>query len=305
MREIEFSIVIPVYQSEKSLGILCDEIVSFFNERSYTFEIVLVDDHSSDNVWQEILELKKKYQNEIVAIRLAKNFGQNGATLCGIDNASGSNIITIDDDLQIKPSEIEKLLKRQAETNADVVYGTYNQQEGLIRRLGSNLIKGAYRSNEGSGKIGSSFRLIRENVVLSLKNHSHDHLFINQVIAWYTNDIELVEVEKSQRAEGKSGYSLYKLIGIGLRLIFYYSSIPLKIAIYLGISTAVICMFIAAYYVYKKYAHGAEMGFTAIIVSLFAIAGVIITFISILAIYINRLYNSRVKKPHYSIKVKH
>lgn len=302
---LKYSVIVPVYQSQETLEELCQGLVRTMNEIGELYEIILIDDHSQIETWNEILRIKKAHNDVIIAVRLSKNFGQNGATLCGIDLCRGEDIITIDDDLQVDPLDIKSLITVQRETSADVVYGSApSEKQPFIRKIGTKGLKWVFRKREGNSRLGSSFRYIKKNIKESLKHHSHDHLFVNQVISWYTDDIATTEVKKSPRKTGKSGYSFWKLFRIGLRLIFYYTSIPLRFAIFVGLTAAFVCFLIAGYYLYKKYAFGAELGFTAIIVSIYGAAGVIITFISVLAVYINRMYNSRVRKPHYSVKVK-
>lgn len=302
---LKYSVVVPVFQSKETLSELCQSLIETMNGIGEPYEIILIDDHSEIETWNEILRIKKANKDILIAIRLSKNFGQNGATLCGIDISRGEDVITIDDDLQVDPTEIKTLIALQKETSADVVYGNSpSEKQPFIRKLGTKTLKWIFTKREGNSKLGSSFRYIKRNVKESLMHHSHDHLFVNQVISWYTDDIVSAEIEKTPRKAGKSGYSFWKLFRIGLRLIFYYTSIPLRFAIFIGLSAAFVCFLIAGYYLYKKYAFGAELGFTAIIVSIYGATGVIISFISVLAVYINRMYNSRVRKPHYSVKVK-
>ncbi|MBL4669827.1 MAG: glycosyltransferase [Flavobacteriales bacterium] len=302
---MDISVIVPVYNSLESLESLFIEVQKVMKKLNKSFEVVFVEDHSSKESWNELLRLKKQHGDSVSLIRLTKNFGQNGATLCGIDQARGNKIITIDDDLQTPPSEIEKLLAIHEDTEADVVYGTYpDENQSFLKNIGTKTIKKIFSGVEGGSRIGSSFRFIDGNIKESLRYHSHDHLFINQVISWYTSDIETVEVVKNERFDGVSGYSYYKLFRIGLRLIFYYTSIPLRFIITIGIIGSIISFSFAGYYLYLRYSLGSELGFTPIIVAIFAATGLILFSVSVLGIYINRLYASRVRKPHYSIKIK-
>lgn len=303
MEQIDFSIVVPVYKSVASLSVISAAAGEIMTGLGKSYELIFVEDHGSEESWQELLRLRSADPGHLRIIRLARNFGQNGATMCGIDESRGEWIITIDDDLQTHPAEILKLIRFQQEAGTDVVYGIApTQQNGWFRRNGSRFFKRIFSGGQSSTPIGSSFRLLNRNVVSSLKNHSQDHLFINQVITWYTNDIGLVEVEHNPRKEGKSGYSLWKLFLLALRLTIYYTSIPIKIMIGLSIATSLAIVGLALYYIYYQLAHGS-------IIDLFMIAvlmamGVIAASISVFGVYINRIYSARVKKPNYSIKIK-
>ncbi len=303
MNDIDFSIVVPVYKSVDTLVQICAGVAELMQELGKSYELIFVEDHGSEASWQELLKLKKADPDHLKIIRLSKNFGQNGATLCGIDEAVGNKVVTIDDDLQVLPSEIKKLLDCQVEENTDVVYGTFSkQQSSWLRRVGSRMIKRIFGGKNSTAPIGSSFRLINRNVVSMLKNHSQDHLFINQVITWYTNDIRQVEVAHNSRQEGKSGYTFWSLFLLSLRLILYYTSIPMKIMIFLSTLTAFGILALAVYYVYYQLDNSNQLDFFMLTV-LIAMA-VISGSISVFGVYINRIYSARVKKPNYSIKIK-
>lgn len=282
---------------------LFEGIRSVMRDFSASYEVIFVEDDGSEASWQTLLELKRKNPNEVKIIKLSRNFGQNGATLCGLDQAMGNRVITIDDDLQSPPNQIADLIQEMDEKDADVVYGVYPKSKtSWVRKVGGNIIKRLFNKNQGGASIGSSFRLIKRHILERIQFHSQDHLFINQIITWYTLNIHFVEVEHHEREEGKSGYSLFKLIGISLRLILYYSSIPLKIMVFFCILTALAILGMTIYYLYYQWDNGQQIDLfmIAVLIAMSVIAGSI----SVFGVYINRIYSSRVKKPNYSIKIK-
>jgi glycosyltransferase involved in cell wall biosynthesis len=241
----------------------------------------------------------------VTIIRFTKNFGQNGATLCGIDQAKYNYVITMDDDMETPPKEIGKLIERYLEEKPDVIFGMPAKAKiSAVRRIGGNGLKKFFGLFESGTSIGSSFRMISPWIVNHVRNHSHDHLFINQVISWYTTDIAAVETESLKRTEGKSGYSFTRLLMIGFRLIFHYTSFPLKALIFTGFLIATTCFVIGSYYIYRKVAFGALGGYTSLIVSIFFTTGMILAGMSVLGIYVKRIYDSRIKKPNYLVKIK-
>jgi glycosyltransferase involved in cell wall biosynthesis len=299
---IDYSFIIPVYKSVSSLEPLYHGIKDLMTEMDFSYEAIFVEDNGSDESWKKLLELKKRFPETITLIKLTKNFGQNGATLCGIDAALGNMLITLDDDLQVHPSEMKKLIRRQQETQADLIYGVYSEKtNSWLRNLGSGLIKKIFRSAEEGSNIGSSIRLITANIAGHLRNHTQDHLFINQVISWYTFDVQFVNVLRNPRFEGRSNYSLLQLFSIAFRLMFLYTALPLKIMIGVCIISSVVSFGLASYYIYKHFAFGQGLGFLVIIVIAIAL---ILASISIMGIYLNRIYASRVRKPHYAVKLK-
>lgn len=287
-----------------SLEPLFKGVQEVMNELASSFELIFVEDNGSDESWEELVRLKNIYPDLIRIIRLSRNFGQNGATLCGIDEAIGDKIITIDDDLQTPPSEIKKLIEAHRNHKIDVVYGKQSdQQTSWPRRIGARLVKQIFNQNQGGTSVGSSFRLIDTHVAERLRFHSQDHLFINQVISWYTLNFKFVEVEHDNRKEGKSGYSLFNLIAISFRLIFYYTSIPLKIIVFLCALFAITASILGIYYLYQTIGLGLEE--KTILFVIFSTIGLLLGSISVFGVYLNRIYSSRVKRPNYAIKIKH
>lgn len=300
--DIEYSIVIPVYNSISTLEPLYKGIESVMKGLSKSFEVIFVDDASKESTWQELLRIKETHSN-ISLIRLSKNFGQNGATLCGIDSSVGKRVITIDDDLQTNPESIKSLIEVMDKNKADVVYGAFPKaKNNRFRNFASKMVKRIFDKSQGGGALGSSFRLIEGHIADRIKFHSQDHLFINQVIPWYTVNIEHVEIPHDKRREGESGYSLLKLFSLSLKLIFYYTSIPLVIMIFLCGLGAISIVAMISYYLYYQSISGRPVDYfvLAVLVSMVIISGSIAVF----GVYINRIYSSRVKKPNYSIKVK-
>jgi glycosyltransferase involved in cell wall biosynthesis len=297
-----YSIVIPVYKSVDSLEPLYDGIASTMKELNVKFEVLFIDDNGSNESWNKLLQIKNHNPTCVTLIKLNKNFGQNGATLCGINEAKGDIILTIDDDLQVHPSELKKLIEKHIQDKCDVIYGVYEEKSSsAIRNLGSNLIKKIFNKSENGSNVGSSIRLLTSNIAKHLQNHSQDHLFINQIISWYTFDVQFVEILRNPRYEGKSGYSIWQLFLIAFRLLFLYTSIPLKIMIVLCVISSIVSLALASFYIYQHFVLGNGLGFLSLIVVAISL---ILASLSVMGIYLNRIYESRVRKPHYAIKLK-
>lgn len=297
-----YSVVVPVYNSQDTLVELYGQLLSFFTAASQRFEVVFVDDCSTDNSWHVIETLKKEYEG-ITAIKLSKNSGQHHATSCGILHTEGAFIITIDDDLQIKPAEIEKLIIKQTETGADVVYGIYPQKKhSLIRNWGSRLFEAIFKKYAQTISKGSSFKLIKSGIALKVAAHNIKHLYIDEIINWYTHRIATTEVEHHPRHFGKSGYTLFGLIFMSLNYIVNYTILPLRLMTYLGFFSSLISFIIGLYFIYRKVFFGAELGFTALITAIFFSTGILLFCFGIIGEYIRRLFDVTYNKPTYNIE---
>jgi undecaprenyl-phosphate 4-deoxy-4-formamido-L-arabinose transferase len=301
---VEISVVVPVFNSVETLKPLYERIAATLFSHGKAFEVIFVEDGGPVESWNELKKIKNEFPETVTIIRLGRNYGQNAATVCGVTNAKGATVITIDDDLQTPPEEIGKLLTAFERTQAAAIFGVTPQQSNpFFKRLGSYLIKKIFDWVDGAD-IGSSFRLISPELKEKLNKQAHDQLFLNQVIHWYTDEIEKVEVEHHSRTEGRSGYSFLGLTGLALRLIFFYTDFPLRVMSIVGLLVSVVCFGLGIYYIYEKLVDGAEAGFASIITAIFFATGIIILCLSILGAYISRIYSDRIRKPVYSIKTR-
>lgn len=166
MSACNYSLVIPVFNSEKSLRELFTRVTNTFQKIGQSFEIIFVEDGSQDESWNEVTKLKQEFPDIVRGIRFTKNFGQHNALLCGFRFTKGEWVITMDDDLQTPPEEISKLINKINETKADLVYGKYEtKQHSLMRNTGSRLLKRLAPYASGNTTEGSSFRIISKDIV--------------------------------------------------------------------------------------------------------------------------------------------
>jgi len=301
-QSLDITVVVPVFNSVQTLEPLFKRIRSVMELEQLTFEVLFVEDGGANESWAELKRIKASYPEQIRLVRFARNYGQNAATVCGISQALGANIITIDDDLQTPPEEIPKLLKAQKQSGADVVFGVTSEQNNpFVKRAGSSALKWIFKWIDGSD-LGSSFRFIGQQLKEKLVKQSHDQLFLNQVIHWYTDEIVKVEVVHESRSEGNSGYSVLGLLRISVKLIFFYTDFPLRVMSIAGLIFAAVCFGLGVYYIYERLVLGAAPGFASIITAIFFATGIIMICLSVLGAYISRIYADRIRKPVYSIK---
>lgn len=299
-----YSIVVPVYNSCKTLEELAARIRKTFESLKIDYELILVDDGSLDNSWATMLKLKKEFPAHLKIIRFVRNFGQHNALLCGIKHADGDFIITIDDDLQHPPEEMVKLIQKQEQTRAELVYGCYHRnQHDIIKVAAGNLVSNISKIRSKIPGKGSSFRLFTRNLGQQIFEHRQSFVYIDELLLWYTNDISFVTVEHHKRKAGKSGYSKIKLLALGLNLMWHYTAIPLKIMIYSGFFISTLSFFAAVYFILKKVlVHTAPQGYTSLIVAILFSTGIIVLSLGIIGEYMVRIYHVHNKKPSYAVK---
>lgn len=295
------SVVIPVFNSEKTLSPLFLRIQNAFRIMAIDLEIVLINDGSTDQSWEIIESLVSRNPGNTTGINLATNYGQHNATLCGFRYCKFEHVLTIDDDLQFQPEDIDKLVGAMRETNADVIYGIPTIKEHhLIRNAGSSLAK--YLSFK-LPKNSSSFRLIKDRIVKEILDHPYHQqsIFIDLVMNWHTSYIRHIPVNHIKRKEGNSNYSLAKLFRMYLDIIINYTAFPLKVITYFGLATSLLTLFMGIRFIYKKVFFDVPLGYTSIIVSTLFSTSIILFSLGIIGQYIYRLYMVQSKKPSYSI----
>lgn len=303
MKPYDYSVVVPVYNSEQFLVQLFARTKALFDKLGGSFQMVLVDDASKDHSWAQILKLKEQHPQQIKAIRLAGNCGQQKATLCGINNSEGKMVVTIDDDLQIPPEEIEKLIEEYRNTRAELIYGLFDsKRHSLLRNLGSwtfNKIFALFASTSGKG---SSFRLMTSDIAKRFGSVNQKHLLLDEVLHWFTGNISYVKVNHNERAGGSSGYTILKLVAISLRYIVYYTVVPLRLMTYIGFLSSLVSFIVGVVFLYNRLVSDVQLGFTAIIVAISFSTSVILFSLGIIGEYISRFYVSEFTRPVYEIK---
>jgi len=299
----KISVVVPVYNSGKVLNDLFEAIDKVFTGINTPFQLVLVDDCSQDNTWEVIKELKQCNPGKITAIGMAKNFSQHNAIFCGLHHCTGDLVITMDDDLQHPPDEIPVLIKKQAENNADLVYGvSAHYYRSAVRNATSKGFKATTRLTSAHYTGGSSFRILRRDLVKKLITHSQQFVFMDELLSWYTSKIEYVEVSHQPSKLGISRYSGGALVRLYFNLVFGYNATLLKMITYLGVSSSLISFLIGTFFIIKKLFFHVRIGFTGVVVSITFTGGVILLSIGIIGEYLRRMYSILNERPQYSIR---
>lgn len=226
---MKVSIVIPCYNSERSIAELVNEIICNIENKWY-YQIILVNDGSLDNTWNEIVELHKE-QNNIIGINLSKNYGQHAARMAALDYVSGDYIIFMDDDGQHPAFGIERIVNKLYE-GFDVVYARFpTKKENFYRRCGSwlNELMAVHVIGKPKDVVQSSFFGITQYVALELKKYTSPFVYIFGGIMDITKNIANVDIEQKERKYGKSGYTLKKLIRLWNNGFYGFSLNSIKI----------------------------------------------------------------------------
>ena len=296
-----YSVVVPVYNSEHTLGELYTRLEKVFRETlKEDFELILVDDGSKDRSFEIMKELREK-DRRVRIIQMARNFGQHPALLCGFAHVRGEFVITMDDDLQHQPEELPKMVRTMQERpDVDVIIASYEgRKHGPIRKLGTKF--SVWATSKMLGKDPSlqitSYRLIRRFLVdAMIKTNTYLPQIGNLLII-------NVPVQHADRAYGKSGYSFKRLVKDLIYDITAHTAFPLLLVRNIGIVSFLASAVMAIYYLVRYFTLGVSVqGWTSLMLVMLAFFGLILLSIGIMGIYLMNILNEAKKMPHYVIR---
>ena len=299
---LNLSIVIPVYRSGQSLAELYRRLVSVLESAEPSFEIIFVEDCGGDDSWRLICEISAK-DNRVRGIQLSRNFGQHAATICGFAQATGKWIATLDDDLEQQPEFLPSLYEKALEGH-DLVYGIYAQRTHTTwRNLTSAVARWLFAKAIPSLNYSyTSFRLIRGDLARELQRFDSPFPFVDGYLSWLTNRCANVEVPHGMRENGKSNYTLRKLLTHTINIFVTFSDLPLRLASWIGLLTFLMGMVWLAV-IFLRYVVGgiSVSGFASIMVAILLFGGVQLLVLGIFGEYLGRMNFKSSRKPLFLI----
>jgi len=291
------TIVVPVYNSINTLKTLVHSIKSTMTTANLPFELILVDDGSTDGSFDEIKRLSKVH-SFIIGIRLSRNFGQQAATFIGLESSKGEYIAIIDDDLQDPPELLPDFFQRLYQ-EADVVYGIRRKRkENFVVKF---LYKAFYYILRKLSKVAipvnaGDFCVMKRRVVDNMLRFQEANPFLRGIRAWIGFKQIGIEYQRRARKQGKSGYTLKKYFNFALSGILSFSYIPLRISLYLGIISAFLCFGFGIHVFYLWALRPFDVpGYASLILIITFMGGIQMITIGIIGEYLARL-NENVRK---------
>ncbi|RJO59851.1 glycosyltransferase [candidate division WS5 bacterium] len=302
---ILLSVLIPVYNSEKTISRLVEELIRDIAPM-FRLEIVLVNDNSCDRSEEVCIALFYKYKETIKYYSLAKNVGEHNAVMAGLNRITGDYVVIMDDDFQNPTSEVLKLVDKALNDKCDVVYSYYDEKKHpFFRNLGSRFNDKAANLMLKKPKdlYMSSFKLLNKFLVNEIVKYKAPFPYIDGIILQITDHIGKVKVEHSSRKEGRSGYTFRKLVSLWLNMFTNFSILPLRISIVLGLILASLGFVFGVSIAVEKFLNpNVPLGFTSLFVSISVFGGIQLIMLGMVGEYIGRIFLSLNKKPQYTIK---
>ncbi len=299
------SIVVPVYRGAATIGTLVAALEKLSPEGG--LEVVLVNDGSPDNSGEVCRALVKSAAVPLVYVEHSRNFGEHNAVMTGLRHATGRYVITMDDDLQNPPEEVLKLYDHARLGAWDVVYTRYaHKQHAAWRNLGSRFANKVadWLLDKPPGLYLSSFRCMSELVVRSVTRYRGPYPYVDGLIMQMTQRIDSIEVRHLPRANGRSNYTLKRLVRLWLNLATSFSLAPLRIGIIAGaIIAALGTIGAVATIIEALFRHDTPSGWASTMTVILLLAGVQFTMLGVMGEYIGRTFLSANGKPQGTVRL--
>jgi len=298
------SVVIPLYSEGAGLGPLLEAVRERMQEIGERWELVLVDDGSTDDTWARIREASEGMPN-LGAVRLSRNFGKEAAICAGLEVATGEAVIVMDGDLQHPPELLPLMVRRWRETGCDVVEAvkTAHRRDAFSGRLLSRFFYASMRLFSGFDLKGASdFKLVTRRVVDAWLRLGERNLFFRGMIAWLGFHHEEIAFEVPRKPRRRSRWSTRRLFHLGTTGITAFSSAPLRAASLLGVLFLLFALGLGAHTLWMKLAGHAVEGFTTVIILQLFIGSLLMLFLGIIGEYIARIYEEVKGRPRYLVQ---
>lgn len=303
----KISFIIPCYGSEKTVGIVIEEIERKVKEKEkqYTYEIIAVNDQSPDNVWNVLKEIAKN-NKKIKLINLAKNMNRPGALMAGMSKVTGDYIVLMDDDGQCPMDNLWDLIK-PLEEGHDVSIAKYPQyKQSIFKSFGTIVNRKMTEIVIGKPKDLSftNFSAMKRYIVEEIKQYKNPYPYMTGLLLRTTSDIVNVKMEERERISGSTNFTLRKMLNLWINGFTAFSVKPLRISTVIGIITALVGFIYGIYIIlHKLFVHSAVLqGYSSTMAIILFIGGIIMMMLGIIGEYIGRIYISINNSPQYVIK---
>ncbi|GAB4174956.1 MAG: glycosyltransferase family 2 protein [Thalassobaculales bacterium] len=297
-RPFALSIVVPVYRGAQSVPVLVEALSGL--EVPGGLEIVLVNDGSPDNSLAVCRELADRATVAITVVNHARNYGEHNAVMTGLAHARGDYVITMDDDLQNPPEEVVRLWRHAADNGLDVVYTYYAvKQHAWWRNLGSRFTNWCADQllDKPKGLYLSSFRCMSAFVAEQVLRYRGPYPYVDGLIMQVTTNIGRLEVRHLARAEGRSNYTLRRLVRLWLNMFLGFSVAPLRISALAGIALSALGFLGFVLIVLEAVFRETPPGWASIMAATLLLSGVQMIMIGVVGEYVGRLFLTLNNKP--------
>jgi len=302
---MQFSIVVPCYNEEDVLPKFIERVSAVINKEEYQdSEVILVDDGSSDNTWQNISDISQK-DVRFKGVKLSRNFGHQLALSAGLSESKGEKVFVCDADLQDPPELLIEMNKRMTLEDADVVYGMRNSREGetKFKKATASIF---YRLLDKLSDVDmpldtGACRLIKRHIVTLLGGMPEHDRFIRGMITWLGFKQVPYVYNRESRAAGETKYTFGKMISFATDAIIGFSMLPLRFSVYLSMMMLFLMGVVLVYTVFSWLFLESVPGWASTLLIVSFIAGMQFLILGVIGEYVGRLYIQNKARPLFII----
>lgn len=301
------SIVTPIYNEERNVLLFYKTLVETLKKLPYQFEVILVDDGSTDNSAEAVKRLKPKANVDPVPVFLSRNFGKEIAVTAGLAQAAGDAVIVLDSDLQHPIDKIPEFIEKW-KSGVDVVIGVRatSAHADVVRSVGSKLFYRIINKISETNIIPHStdYRLLDRAVVDEFNKFTERNRITRGLIDWLGFERDIVEFDTNERQHGEPSYKLSKLIGLGVCSFVSHSLFPLRIVGYFGVLMSLVSASLGAFIIIEQFVLGDPWGLqvsgTAMVtVAVLFVCGVILVSLGTISLYLATIHTETLNRPLY------
>lgn len=306
VKRMKISFIIPCYASEKSIGLVIDEIKEKVAEKEeYDYEIIAVNDFSPDHEWEVLSEIAKA-NPKVKAINLAKNGGRHNALMCGCHYAKGDYIVFIDDDQQCPCDRLWDLISPLESGKYDVAIAKYpHKKQSGLKNFGSkvNDIVANWLLGKDKELKFSNFSVMKAFVKDEIIKYTNPYPYLSGLMLRATNRVINVEMEERERTIGVGHYSFKKSFSLWMNSFTAFSVKPLRLATGCGLVASAIGCIWGVYTIIRKLLDmNIQMGYSSTMAAILFIGGMIMFMLGLIGEYIGRIYISINNSPQYVVR---
>ena len=304
---MQTSVVIPVFNEEENLPELIRRSLAACEQLGAPFEIILVDDGSRDDSAQLISKAAEKNDGKIVGVLLNRNYGQHAAVMAGFSHARGEYVITLDADLQNPPEEIPRVVEKMREGYDVVGSVRQNRKDSFFRTLPSKMVNKVVQKSTGvlMTDYGCMLRGYTREIVETMCQCRERSTFIPVLANTFAHKVTEIPVDHSERAEGDSKYSFWRLINLQFDLLTSITTFPLRVLSVIGGIISAFGIGLGLLILILRLLHGADWaadGVFTLFAILFVFVGAQFIGLGLLGEYIGRIYHDVRDRPRYFVR---
>ena len=301
---MDISVVVPLYNEEESLPELFAWIERVMNANGFSYEVIFVNDGSTDRSWQVIEQLQAQAPDKVRGIKFRRNYGKSPALFCGFEQAQGDVVITMDADLQDDINAIDAMLAAFLDGN-DIVYGVRasRKQDSAFKRASA---QGYYRLLRALGADvvynHADYRLMSRRALDALAEYKEVNLFLRGLVPLVGYPSTVVYYERGKRFAGESKYPLRKMLSFAWEGVSSLTVSPLRLITRIGVVMFLVSIAMLIYFLVRYFTGHTVAGWSSLAVSIWAIGGLQLLAIGVVGEYIGKIYLETKARPRYRIE---